>query len=267
MTPTEDKELDKKDGKEDGMTPYLDASGKVVTKTVEITPTKGNVKFKIWLEFESNDKDQKIVAYETATWDGEDKPFTSHEDPDSKEQTIDSIKPTITTKAHDKDNDQILERSKNSLAYDDTEASNLIPGQRYVVKASLMRIVGNGEPQEIFSTSTEFVAESDKWEHKFETEVDTTEDTEDVRYVWYEWLYDGVIETDADKEDQLADHADPSNKSQTLTVEPKSETPGKKYAETGEVAMTWLSALGASIVGVMFGYEFFKRRRNNKNKA
>lgn len=267
MTPTEDKELDKKDGKEDGMTPYLDASGKVVTKTVEITPTKGNVKFKIWLEFESNDKDQKIVAYETATWDGEDRPFTSHEDPDSKEQTIDSIKPTITTKAHDKDNDQILERSKNSLAYDDTEASNLIPGQRYVVKASLMRIVGNGEPQEIFSTSTEFVAESDKWEHKFETEVDTTEDTEDVRYVWYEWLYDGVIETDADKEDQLADHADPSNKSQTLTVEPKSETPGKKYAETGEVAMTWLSALGASIFGVMFGYEFFERRRNNKNKA
>ena len=266
MTPTEDKELDKKDGKEDGMTPYLDASGKVVTKTVQITPTKGNVKFKVWLEFESNDKDQKIVAYETATWEGEDKPFTSHEDPNSKEQTIDSIKPEITTKAHDKDNDQVLERSKNSIAYDDTEASNLIPGQRYIVKASLMKIVGDSQPQEIFSTSTEFVAESDKWQHKFETEVDTTEDTEDVRYVWYEWLYDGVIETDADKEDQLADHADPTNKSQTLKVEPKSETPRKKFAETGEISMAWLSALGASIFGAMFGYEFFKRR-NNKDKA
>lgn len=267
MTPTEDKELDKKDGKEDGMTPYLDASGKVVTKTVQITPTKGNVKFKVWLEFESNNKDQKIVAYETATWEGEEKPFTSHEDPKSKEQTIESIKLEITTKAHDKDNDQVLERSKNALAYDDTEASNLIAGQRYIVKASLMKIVGNGQPQEIFSTSTEFVAESDKWNHKFETEVDTSEDTEDVRYVWYEWLYDGVIETDADKEDQLADHADPSNKSQTLKVEPKSETPRKKFAETGEIAMTWISALGALIFGSMFGYEFFKRRRNNKDEA
>ena len=270
MTPTKDAELDKKDGKEDGMTFYLDANGQKVTRTVQVTPTKGNMKFKIWLEFEANDNDDQIVAYETATWQGEEKPFTSHEDPKSSEQTIRSIKPDITTKAHDKENDQMLERGEKVKAYDETEASNLIKGQRYIVKAQLMKIIekdGAKSINPIYETTKEFVAESSTWKHRFETEVNTTNDDETVRYVWYEWLYDGVVQTDKDREDKLAEHNDPMNKSQTLRVEPKSETPLKKYASTGEETIGWLSGLGAAILAAMFGREYVQRRRKETDKG
>ena len=270
MTPTKDTELDKKDGREDGMTPYLDANGKQVTRTVQVKPTKGNMKFKIWLEFEANDNDEEIVAYETATWEGENKPFTSHEDPKSKEQTITSIKPDITTKAHDEENDQVLARGEKVKAYDQTEAKNLIKGQRYIVKAQLMRIVekdGKEDISPVYETTKEFVAESGTWQHKFETEIDTTKDDASVRYVWYEWLYDGVVETDRDKEDKLAEHNDPTNKSQTLRVEPKSETPLKKYASTGEQTIGWLSGLGAAILASIFGREYLLRRRQDQSKG
>ena len=270
MTPTKDAELDKKDGKEDGMTFYLDANGQKVTRAVQVTPTKGNMKFKIWLEFEANDNDDQIVAYETATWQGEEKPFTSHEDPKSSEQTIRSIKPDITTKAHDKENDQMLERGEKVKAYDETEASNLIKGQRYIVKAQLMKIIekdGAKSINPIYETTKEFVAESSTWKHRFETEVNTTNDDETVRYVWYEWLYDGVVQTDKDREDKLAEHNDPMNKSQTLRVEPKSETPLKKYASTGEETIGWLSGLGAAILAAMFGREYVQRRRKETDKG
>ena len=270
MTPTKDAELDKKDGKEDGMTFYLDANGQKVTRTVQVTPTKGNMKFKIWLEFEANDNDDQIVAYETAIWQGEEKPFTSHEDPKSSEQTIRSIKPDITTKAHDKENDQMLERGEKVKAYDETEASNLIKGQRYIVKAQLMKIIekdGAKSINPIYETTKEFVAESSTWKHRFETEVNTTNDDETVRYVWYEWLYDGVVQTDKDREDKLAEHNDPMNKSQTLRVEPKSETPLKKYASTGEETIGWLSGLGAAILAAMFGREYVQRRRKETDKG
>ena len=270
MTPTKDAELDKKDGKEDGMTFYLDANGQKVTRTVQVTPTKGNMKFKIWLEFEANDNDDQIVAYETATWQGEEKPFASHEDPKSSEQTIRSIKPDITTKAHDKENDQMLERGEKVKAYDETEASNLIKGQRYIVKAQLMKIIekdGAKSINPIYETTKEFVAESSTWKHRFETEVNTTNDDETVRYVWYEWLYDGVVQTDKDREDKLAEHNDPMNKSQTLRVEPKSETPLKKYASTGEETIGWLSGLGAAILAAMFGREYIQRRRKEIDKG
>ena len=270
MTPTKDAELDKKDGKEDGMTFYLDANGQKVTRTVQVTPTKGNMKFKIWLEFEANDNDDQIVAYETATWQGEEKPFTSHEDPKSSEQTIRSIKPDITTKAHDKENDQMLERGEKVKAYDETEASNLIKGQRYIVKAQLMKIIekdGARSINPIYETTIEFVAESSTWKHRFETEVNTTNDDETVRYVWYEWLYDGVVQTDKDREDKLAEHNDPMNKSQTLRVEPKSETPLKKYASTGEETIGWLSGLGAAILAAMLGREYVQRRRKETDKG
>ena len=270
MTPTKDAELDKKDGKEDGMTFYLDANGQKVTRTVQVTPTKGNMKFKIWLEFEANDNDDQIVAYETATWQGEEKLFTSHEDPKSSEQTIRSIKPDITTKAHDKENDQMLERGEKVKAYDETEATNLIRGQRYIVKAQLMKIIekdGAKSINPIYETTKEFVAESSTWKHRFETEVNTTNDDETVRYVWYEWLYDGVVQTDKDREDKLAEHNDPMNKSQTLRVEPKSETPLKKYASTGEETIGWLSGLGAAILAAMFGREYIQRRRKETDKG
>ena len=270
MTPTKDAELDEKDGKEDGMTFYLDANGQKVTRTVQVTPTKGNMKFKIWLEFEANDNDDQIVAYETATWQGEEKPFTSHEDPKSSEQTIRSIKPDITTKAHDKENDQMLERGEKVKAYDETEASNLIKGQRYIVKAQLMKIIekdGARSINPIYETTREFVAESSTWKHRFETEVNTTNDDETVRYVWYEWLYDGVVQTDKDREDKLAEHNDPMNKSQTLRVEPKSETPLKKYASTGEETIGWLSGLGAAILAAMLGREYVQRRRKETDKG
>lgn len=268
MTPTSDANLDKEDGKEDGMTFYLDANGQKVTRTVQVTPTKNNMKFKVWLEFEANDKDDVIVAYETATWEDEEKPFTSHEDPKSNEQTIKSINPGITTKAHDDQNDQILARGSKVKAYDETEASNLIVGQRYIVKAQLMRIVekdGKEEITPVYETSTAFVAEESTWKHRFETEVDTSNDDSSVRYVWYEWLYDGVVETDQDKEDKLAEHNDPTNKSQTLRVEPKSETEVKKYASTGEQAVGWLSAAGALILAAILGKEYVERRKKNNS--
>ena len=252
------------------MTFYLDANGQKVTRTVQVTPTKGNMKFKIWLEFEANDNDDQIVAYETATWQGEEKPFTSHEDPKSSEQTIRSIKPDITTKAHDKENDQMLERGEKVKAYDETEASNLIKGQRYIVKAQLMKIIekdGAKSINPIYETTKEFVAESSTWKHRFETEVNTANDDETVRYVWYEWLYDGVVQTDKDREDKLAEHNDPMNKSQTLRVEPKSETPLKKYASTGEETIGWLSGLGAAILAALFGREYVQRRRKETDKG
>ena len=252
------------------MTFYLDANGQKVTRTVQVKPTKGNMKFKVWLEFEANDTDEEIVAYETATWEGENKPFTSHEDPKSKEQTIRSITPNITTKAHDKDNDQVLARGEKVKAYDDTEATNLIKGQRYIVKAQLMKIVtkdGKEDINPVYETTKEFTAESATWKHKFETDIDTSKDGAEVRYVWYEWLYDGVVETDKDKEDKLAEHNDPTNKSQTLKVEPKSETPLKKYASTGEQAIGWLSTLGAAILAAIFGREQYAKRRKETNEG
>ena len=57
------------------------------------------------------------------------------------------------------------------------------------------------------------------------------------------------------------------NKSQTLRVEPKSETPLKKYASTGEETIGWLSGLGAAILAAMFGREYVQRRRKETDKG
>lgn len=94
MTPTEDKNLDKQDGVEDGMTPYTDKDGKPVVAEQEINVNKNNVDYNVTADFTASDKRVEITAYETLTDKSNPENVLTHKDPKDKDQTVTPDTPT-----------------------------------------------------------------------------------------------------------------------------------------------------------------------------
>ena len=94
MTPTTDNELDKRDGVEDGMTPYLDKDGHAVVVDQEINVNKANVDYNVKAEFVASDQHVTITAYETLTDKDNPEYVLTHKDPKDQDQTIIPMKKT-----------------------------------------------------------------------------------------------------------------------------------------------------------------------------
>lgn len=94
MTPTTDNELDKRDGIEDGMTPYLDKDGHAVVVDQEINVNKTNVDYNMKAEFVASDQHVTITAYETLTDKDNPEYVLTHKDPKDQDQTIIPMKKT-----------------------------------------------------------------------------------------------------------------------------------------------------------------------------
>ena len=94
MTPTTDNELDKRDGVEDGMTPYLDKDGRAVVVDQEINVNKANVDYNVKAEFVASDQHVTITAYETLTDKDNPENVVTHKDPKDQDQTVSPMKKT-----------------------------------------------------------------------------------------------------------------------------------------------------------------------------
>ena len=209
--------------------------GQVVTVEKTFTPTEPNGTIDV--EFPEIDvtPGSTVVAFEKiymgATLVGR------HEDIDSPEQSV--YKPEIGTQAKDKETDkQEVVANGQRVLTDTVRYTNLIPGREYVVEGSFVR---KSDPTKVVATAkTTFKAEAANGEVTLEFTVNTDEYAgEDL--VAFETLY--IKKLNSEDVVEVANHKDPSSKSQTVSIKPKQPLPS-----TGTVAGTAFLVVGAAAV-------------------
>lgn len=209
--------------------------GQVVTVEKTFTPTEPNGTIDV--EFPEIDvtPGSTVVAFEKiymgATLVGR------HEDIDSPEQSV--YKPEIGTQAKDKETgkQEVVANGQRVLT-DTVRYTNLIPGREYVVEGSFVR---KSDPTKVVATAkTTFKAEAANGEVTLEFTVNTDEYAgEDL--VAFETLY--IKKLNSEDVVEVANHKDPSSKSQTVSIKPKQPLPS-----TGTVAGTAFLVVGAAAV-------------------
>lgn len=209
--------------------------GQVVTVEKTFTPTEPNGTIDV--EFPEIDvtPGSTVVAFEKiymgATLVGR------HEDIDSPEQSV--YKPEIGTQAKDKETgkQEVVVNGQRVLT-DTVRYTNLIPGREYVVEGSFVR---KSDPTKVVATAkTTFKAEAANGEVTLEFTVNTDEYAgEDL--VAFETLY--IKKLNSEDVVEVANHKDPSSKSQTVSIKPKQPLPS-----TGTVAGTAFLVVGAAAV-------------------
>ena len=213
--------------------------GQVVTVEKTFTPTEPNGTIDV--EFPEIDvtPGSTVVAFEKiymgATLVGR------HEDIDSPEQSV--YKPEIGTQAKDKETgkQEVVANGQRVLT-DTVRYTNLIPGREYVVEGSFVR---KSDPTKVVATAkTTFKAEAANGEVTLEFTVNTDEYAgEDL--VAFETLY--VKKLNSEDVVEVANHKDPSSKSQTVSIKPKQPLPS-----TGTVAGTAFAVVGlGALIGAL----------------
>ncbi|WP_406841665.1 SpaA isopeptide-forming pilin-related protein [Lactococcus lactis] len=198
--------------------------------------------------------------------------------------------PTIKTKAHSADGDQIIqikEVSKTTRMYDDATFINVEKGDQ--IFSYLHRIVTDkdGKITDKIVKTLNFVADDETvktQKHRFETTADTTKDLDipegaTVTYVFTEDDFDGNSNPKTDE--PKAKHDDLKDQDQTLTVEkekpttPSSSTPPSTpeksskpiyniiIPNTGAKVAGYLTALGVMLLGAVsfITYKWFKKSK------
>lgn len=213
--------------------------GQVVTVEKTFTPTEPNGTIDV--EFPEIDvtPGSTVVAFEKiymgATLVGR------HEDIDSPEQSV--YKPEIGTQAKDKETgkQEVVANGQRVLT-DTVRYTNLIPGREYVVEGSFVR---KSDPTKVVATAkTTFKAEAANGEVTLEFTVNTDEYAgEDL--VAFETLY--IKKLNSEDVVEVANHKDPSSKSQTVSIKPKQPLPS-----TGTVAGTAFAVVGlGALIGAL----------------
>ena len=213
--------------------------GQVVTVEKTFTPTEPNGTIDV--EFPEIDvtPGSTVVAFEKiymgATLVGR------HEDIDSPEQSV--YKPEIGTQAKDKETgkQEVVVNGQRVLT-DTVRYTNLIPGREYTVEGSFVR---KSDPTKVVATAkTTFKAEAANGEVTLEFTVNTDEYAgEDL--VAFETLY--IKKLNSEDVVEVANHKDPSSKSQTVSIKPKQPLPS-----TGTVAGTAFAVVGlGALIGAL----------------
>ena len=213
--------------------------GQVVTVEKTFTPTEPNGTIDV--EFPEIDvtPGSTVVAFEKiymgATLVGR------HEDIDSPEQSV--YKPEIGTQAKDKETgkQEVVANGQRVLT-DTVRYTNLIPGREYTVEGSFVR---KSDPTKVVATAkTTFKAEAANGEVTLEFTVNTDEYAgEDL--VAFETLY--IKKLNSEDVVEVANHKDPSSKSQTVSIKPKQPLPS-----TGTVAGTAFAVVGlGALIGAL----------------
>ena len=224
--------------------------GQVVTVEKTFTPTEPNGTIDV--EFPEIDvtPGSTVVAFEKiymgATLVGR------HEDIDSPEQSV--YKPEIGTQAKDKETgkQEVVVNGQRVLT-DTVRYTNLIPGREYVVEGSFVR---KSDPTKVVATAkTTFKAEAANGEVTLEFTVNTDEYAgEDL--VAFETLY--IKKLNSEDVVEVANHKDPSSKSQTVSIKPKQPLPS-----TGTVAGTAFAVVGlGALIGALVLVLRAKKQRN-----
>ena len=256
MMPTNDKELDKQDGVEDGATPYLDADGKKVESQVTFTPTTANGIVDMYFSFVSAPTAiTKIVAYESGYYTDEETPYATHTDINDEGQTITPKTPEIRTKATVQ-GQKTFKPAKDTPIHEEYKISNVVTGDNYKAVIKLWRVEGGNtaNAKVVFETEKDFVAKAETEEDAINTIVDTSKDSDGTYYVWTEILKDG------DKpNNELATHKYLNNKDQTVTVKVENT-----YAKTGELNTKIIVILGLALAGALVGYVIYDKKKAHK---
>ena len=182
-----------------------------VETTIDTTSDTDKVRY-VWTE-ELRTKDDDLVIGE-------------HKDLNNKNQTITNKKPTIKTKAHTKNNDQIIdndEKGSKTEMYDVIDLTDASKDQ--MMHAYLHRVQPDGadkvkEDKIIKTIDFKIDDATAKAQMKqVEAEIDTSKDDDKTYYVWTEEL------NTPDDSSTIADHKDINNKDQTISYKPITPTP------------------------------------------
>lgn len=224
-----------------------------VTAEATFTPESAAGTVEVVFEFPGSAiaEDMALVAYEKLWRAGAE--IASHEDPADPNQTVVVVAPRIGTTATDgADGDKGIEAAASAVIDDAVAYENLVPGEEYVLAATVMVRTGEGEASPLLgadgapcTVEHSFVPEAPSGTEVVSIEVDATE-LAGADLVMYELLLlDGQIK---------AAHEDPDDEGQTVHVtEPGIGTtatdasdgdhkllPGKQAVIQDEVAYTGL---------------------------
>lgn len=182
-----------------------------IETTIDTTNDTDKVRY-VWTE-ELRTKDDTLV-------------IGDHKDLSNKDQTITNKKPTIKTKAHTKNNDQIIdkdEKGSKTEMYDVIDLTDASKDQ--MMHAYLHRVqpddTGKVKEDKIIKTIDFKIddATAKAQMKQVESEIDTSKDDDKTYYVWTEEL------NTPDDSSTIADHKDINNKDQTISYKPVTPTP------------------------------------------
>ena len=186
----------------------LDADGNPVTASTVFTPTSPNGTVDVTFNFKSDGIYNKTtVVFEDLYQNG--RKLATHADINDRPQQV-TFKSTIGTLAHD-GSKKVIKIDEHSKFVDTVSYKNLVPGKEYTLEATVVDHDGNPilvNGQEIKVTKT-FTPETQDGTVDVEFDVDTRElANKDMT----------VFETLKFKDTIVAEHKDPKDKDQTVSV-------------------------------------------------
>lgn len=182
---TDDDSLDAKDGRNDGMTPLLDANGQPVESVKSVT-SSGDVTHQMRLS-SAGDNNFIYLSHELVDENG------NRVSPLSNEM-FSSAKPVIDVQASTETSSSQLDANKDKQRiFNSVNIAQMQPLQPYQVLVNLYKCGGPGDCQEVAAVNREIIPDSSSRVEHFSVDIDTSSlDKEKGSYEWTTRVFKGT---------------------------------------------------------------------------
>lgn len=182
---TDDDSLDAKDGRNDGMTPLLDANGQPVESVKSVT-SSGDVTHQMRLS-SAGDNNFIYLSHELVDENG------NRVSPLSNEM-FSSAKPVIDVQASTETSSSQLDTNKDKQRiFNSVNIAQMQPLQPYQVLVNLYKCGGPGDCQEVAAVNREIIPDSSSRVEHFSVDIDTSSlDKEKGSYEWTTRVFKGT---------------------------------------------------------------------------
>ena len=182
---TDDGGLDAKDGRNDGMTPLLDANGQPIESVKSVT-SSGDVTHQLRLS-SAGDNNFIYLSHELVDENG------NRVSPLSNEM-FSSAKPVIDVQASTETSSSQLDTNKDKQRiFNSVNIAQMQPLQPYQVLVNLYKCGGPGDCQEVAAVNREIIPDSSSRVEHFSVDIDTSSlDKEKGSYEWTTRVFKGT---------------------------------------------------------------------------
>lgn len=181
---TDDKDKDKKDGKEDGLTPIEDKDGNQVK--AESTTDPGSHDSTTTIEFVVPDDKDGQVYLKTITRDKDGNIVSPTSISSLKNQ-----KPMMDVQASTENKSSKLDKDKDQKIYNQVSLNQLTPGKRYQILVNLYQCT-SGECTEVAAVNREIIPTTPQSTQNFSVDVNTKGMGDSSTFEWTTKLYEGT---------------------------------------------------------------------------
>ena len=230
----------------------VDAAGKEIVASTTFTAEQADGTLEMTFELDATLlAGQHVVVFEDVYDNGI--LVAEHADLNDKDQTVDY--PGLKTKATINGN-KTATKSASTVVTDTVSYKNLVPGQEYTVKGTLMD-KNTGSAVETVTSPVTFKPEKADGTVQVTFQFDSSS-LAGHKFVVFEELY---TKDSKDKEIKVADHSDINDKAQTVTI---TNPPIGEWVPTGtSPVMPWLAG-GVAAVVLAAVVLLLRRRKANK---